>query len=382
MSEGKYRQQEAEQEEKARKWLEDLLGLEVENDFFVALGDGVLLCSIVNTIRPGTINKVFSAARCKKIISKKMDNINSFMAGARRIGVFPSYMIDLNEFAARKRQDKLVKTLVKLQEIAEKAGIVRGSEAGQNILALQTQIEDEDRKKEDALKAEIAAKEKAEREAMEAYFKERELAQKREEEMHKVHEENERRFREETAALGEKEREEKQRKLNEERAKQDQSRKQEALDREQKEKERQEKIRLDKESREKKLTDMKAEAAAKKPAPSSFSATPVKLSGVDALMYWSKQSCQGYGIEIQNFTTSWKDGLAFCALVHYHFPQKIDFNACKSKTPNERMALAFEVAGSQGVPPLLDPEDISEPQIPDRRSMITYMICLYKGFRG
>jgi hypothetical protein len=33
-------------------------GLEVGEDFFAALGDGVLLCSIINTIKPGTIPKV------------------------------------------------------------------------------------------------------------------------------------------------------------------------------------------------------------------------------------------------------------------------------------------------------------------------------------
>jgi len=314
-----------------------------------------------------------------------MDNINSFMAGARRIGVFPSYMFDLNEFAAKKRQDKLVRTLLKLQEIAEKSGIVRGSEGSQNILSLQNQIEEEDKKKEEALKAEIAAKEKAEKEQMEAYLKEREVALKKEEEMRKVYEEKERKFKEEMAALGERERDETKKKMDEERELQEKKRKDEVdqrEQREQRERERQEKIKQDKEARDKRLADMKAEVAAKKPAPSSFSATPVRLTGVDAIMYWAKTSCESYGVEITNFTTSWKDGLAFCALVHYHYPKLINFNDCKSKTPNQRMALAFEIAGSQGVPPLLDPEDISEVQTPDRRSMITYLSCLYKGFRG
>jgi len=143
MTSKSYAIQEAEQKEKARVWLENLLGLQVEDDFFVALGDGVLLCSIVNTIKPGTIPKVFSAARCKKITAKRLDNINSFVAGARRIGVFSSYMFDVSEFAAGKRQDKLIKCLLKLEEIAKKSGI----EAGENVLALQAQIEEEDQKK-------------------------------------------------------------------------------------------------------------------------------------------------------------------------------------------------------------------------------------------
>jgi predicted HAD superfamily hydrolase len=52
-------------------------------------------------------------------------------------------MFDVSEFAAGKRQDKLIKCLLKLEEIAKKSGI----EAGENVLALQAQIEEEDQKK-------------------------------------------------------------------------------------------------------------------------------------------------------------------------------------------------------------------------------------------
>jgi hypothetical protein len=308
------------------------------------------------------------------------------MAGARRIGVFPSYMFDLTEFAARKRQDKLVKTLLKLKEIAEKSGVVAGSQAGENILALQSQIEEEDHKKEEALRAEILAREKAEKEAHEAYLRERDAAMKHEEETKRSHEEREKKFREEMEALNDKDREEKKKRMEEEKFQQEEKRKQDAEQREQKEKERQLKIKQDKEANEKRMADLKAQAAAKKPAAStsttsSFSATPQKLTGVDAILYWAKNSCEPYGVDVSNFTTCWKDGLAFCALVHAHFPKLINFNECKTKTPNQRMALAFDIAGSQGVPPLLDPEDISEIPTPDRRSMITYLSCLYKCFR-
>ena len=46
---------------------------------------------------------------------------------------------------------------------------------------------------------------------------------------------------------------------------------------------------------------------------------------------------------MQDFTKSWKDGLAFCALVHRHAPKELDFAAQKNKTPAERLELAFEV---------------------------------------
>jgi len=120
-------------------------------------------------------------------------------------------------------------------------------------------------------------------------------------------------------------------------------------------------------------------AASPRPGGSSM-APPQKLSGLDAMLYWSKSRCENYGIEVSNFTSHWKDGLAFCALVHYYFPKAIDFNACKTKAPKDRLALAFDAAGNQGVPPLLDPEDVCDVNVPDRRSIITYVSCLYKGF--
>jgi hypothetical protein len=34
------------------------------------------------------------------------------------------------------------------------------------------------------------------------------------------------------------------------------------------------------------------------------------------LLNWSQMVVQPYNIKIENFTTSWRDGLAFCAIIH------------------------------------------------------------------
>jgi hypothetical protein len=78
--------------------------------------------------------------------------------------------------------------------------------------------------------------------------------------------------------------------------------------------------------------------------------------------------------------TSWKDGLAFCALVNKHHPHALPFADALPKTPMERLTLAFEVAARFGVPALLDPEDIVELPVPEKLSMITYLGVVCKGF--
>eukprot|EP01099_Mayorella_cantabrigiensis_P008790 TRINITY_DN860_c0_g2_i1.p1 TRINITY_DN860_c0_g2~~TRINITY_DN860_c0_g2_i1.p1 ORF type:complete len:320 (-),score=155.74 TRINITY_DN860_c0_g2_i1:408-1322(-) len=171
MSASAYAQREAEEAERARLWLQNLLGLDVEHDFFEALGDGVLLCSIVNTIKPGTIPKVNPSGRAKKNKAKKMDNINNFINGARRIGVLKSYLFEVEEFVAHKRPDKLIKCLLKLEEVAKKNGIEAGVH-GEIVLEFQRQVEEEDLKKEEAHRLEEEAKER-EREEKEREFHER-----------------------------------------------------------------------------------------------------------------------------------------------------------------------------------------------------------------
>ncbi|CAH8825563.1 unnamed protein product [Trichobilharzia szidati] len=65
------------------------------------------------------------------------------------------------------------------------------------------------------------------------------------------------------------------------------------------------------------------------------------------MLDWCRAVTKGYeGVDIQNFGSSWGDGLAFCALIHHFYPDSFDFSALDSKNKRANFELAFEKAES------------------------------------
>nr|XP_057911997.1 spectrin beta chain, erythrocytic isoform X2 [Doryrhamphus excisus] len=104
-------------------------------------------------------------------------------------------------------------------------------------------------------------------------------------------------------------------------------------------------------------------------------------SAKDALLLWCQMKTAGYpNVNITNFTTSWKDGMAFNALIHKHRPDLVDYNNLKRSNPTHNLHNAFNVAEKQlGVAKLLDPEDVFT-ENPDEKSIITYVVAFYHYF--
>ncbi|XP_035712122.1 microtubule-actin cross-linking factor 1 isoform X8 [Folsomia candida] len=105
------------------------------------------------------------------------------------------------------------------------------------------------------------------------------------------------------------------------------------------------------------------------------------VSAKEALLAWAKKSTAKYpGVRVGDFTKSWKDGLAFCALLNRNRPDLIDWRSVTRRSARERLETAFNVAERDcGVVKLLDPEDVDTNE-PDEKSIITYISSLYDAF--
>ncbi|XP_051952978.1 spectrin beta chain, non-erythrocytic 4-like isoform X2 [Xyrauchen texanus] len=104
-------------------------------------------------------------------------------------------------------------------------------------------------------------------------------------------------------------------------------------------------------------------------------------SAKDALLLWCQMKTAGYPeVNIHNFTTCWRDGLAFNALIHRHRPDLIEFHKLTRSNATHNLQQAFNIAEQcLGLTKLLDPEDVNT-ENPDEKSIITYVVSYYHYF--
>ncbi|KAL7748857.1 alpha-actinin [Sorochytrium milnesiophthora] len=107
------------------------------------------------------------------------------------------------------------------------------------------------------------------------------------------------------------------------------------------------------------------------------------LTAKEGLLLWCQRKTAPYApdVQVKDFTFSWQDGLAFCALIHRHRPDLIDFHSLNKSAKHENMALAFDVAQQHlHIPKLLDVEDVIDLPKPDERSIMTYVAQYFHAF--
>ncbi|VIO98093.1 probable spectrin beta chain, putative [Brugia malayi] len=101
----------------------------------------------------------------------------------------------------------------------------------------------------------------------------------------------------------------------------------------------------------------------------------------DALLLWCQRKTAGYAnSKVENFTTSWRNGLAFNALIHSHRPDLINYESLSPQDAIGNLNNAFDVAEKKlDIARLLDAEDVNVAH-PDEKSIITYVSLYYHHF--
>lgn len=101
----------------------------------------------------------------------------------------------------------------------------------------------------------------------------------------------------------------------------------------------------------------------------------------NALLKWCQKKTEGYpNIDVTNFSSSWSDGLAFCALLHTYLPAHIPYQELISQDKGRNLTLAFQAAESIGIKPSLDFEELMRTDRPDWQSVMQYVSQIYKYF--
>uniref|UniRef100_A0A8C3CP11 F-actin monooxygenase n=1 Tax=Cairina moschata TaxID=8855 RepID=A0A8C3CP11_CAIMO len=102
------------------------------------------------------------------------------------------------------------------------------------------------------------------------------------------------------------------------------------------------------------------------------------------LLTWCQKQTEGYrNVNVTDLTTSWKSGLALCAIIHRFRPDLIDFDALNEEDVVKNNQLAFDVAEREfGIPPVTTGKEVGSAGEPDKLSMVMYLSKFYELFRG
>ncbi|KAG7512513.1 EH domain-binding protein 1 isoform X5 [Solea senegalensis] len=130
---------------------------------------------------------------------------------------------------------------------------------------------------------------------------------------------------------------------------------------------------------------MGRELASSSPKPSPVP-SPVlggKPNASQSLLAWCREVTKNYrGVKITNFTTSWRNGLAFCALLHHFRPDSIDYKSLNPQDIKENNKKAYDGFASLGISRLLEPSDMVLLAIPDKLTVMTYLYQIRAHFSG
>ncbi|XP_025063985.1 F-actin-monooxygenase MICAL2 isoform X26 [Alligator sinensis] len=102
------------------------------------------------------------------------------------------------------------------------------------------------------------------------------------------------------------------------------------------------------------------------------------------LLTWCQKQTEGYrNVDVTDLTTSWRSGLALCAIMHRFRPDLIDFDSLNEEDAVKNNQLAFDIAEREfGIPPVTTGKEMASAGEPDKLSMVMYLSKFYELFRG
>ena len=115
-----------------------------------------------------------------------------------------------------------------------------------------------------------------------------------------------------------------------------------------------------------------------------------EMTAKEGLLLWCQRKTAPYkNVNVQNFHLSWRDGLAFCALIHSFYPDLVQYDTLIAQDIKQNCKIAFEAGEKLGIPRVIEPESMVSnsvsqlssnlmffqviKRIPDKLAVITYL---------
>ncbi|XP_072562366.1 uncharacterized protein ehbp1l1b isoform X12 [Paramormyrops kingsleyae] len=116
---------------------------------------------------------------------------------------------------------------------------------------------------------------------------------------------------------------------------------------------------------------------------SSLPASSALVTSSQSLLEWCQDITKQYkGVKVTNFSTSWRNGLAFCAILHHFHPDKVDYDQLDPYDIKFNNKKAFDGFANLGISRLMEPSDMVLLTVPDRLIVMTYLCQIRAHFTG
>uniref|UniRef100_A0A3B4ALS5 EH domain binding protein 1 like 1 n=1 Tax=Periophthalmus magnuspinnatus TaxID=409849 RepID=A0A3B4ALS5_9GOBI len=116
---------------------------------------------------------------------------------------------------------------------------------------------------------------------------------------------------------------------------------------------------------------------------SELMTSPGLVTSTQSLLEWCQEVTQSYhGVKITNFSTSWRNGLGFCAILHHFHPEMINYETLDPYDIKQNNKKAFDGFAELGISRLMEPSDMVMLAVPDRLIVMTYLSQIRTHFTG